>query len=141
MFTCAHRLFRKYDCIDIGDYTPHGEGISTKMRRAMNNRSLIGRFKHTLSWVASKSGKTFIEYDEKGTTRTSSRCQCIQTEGILPSVRQWQCLQCRTNHIRDENAAINGLRKVLRDSSKKNEDEKSSIVSGSDLAFIKKRWA
>jgi putative transposase len=26
MFTSAHRLFREYDCIGIGDYTPNGEG-------------------------------------------------------------------------------------------------------------------
>ena len=70
LFTTAHHLYHQYDCIGIGDYTPHGEGLNSSMRRAMNNRSLIGRFKKVLSWVAMKSGKTFIEYDEKGTTRT-----------------------------------------------------------------------
>src|SRR5262249_305754 len=48
MFTLAHRLCRQYDCIGIGDYAPTGEGINTSMRRAMNNRSLIGRFKEIL---------------------------------------------------------------------------------------------
>jgi putative transposase len=107
----------------------------------MNNRSLIGRFKNTLSWVARKSGKTFIEFNEKGTTRTCHHCLHIEEQGIAVALRQWQCVQCQTLHIRDENAAMNGLRKVLRDLSQKNEGLCPSIVSGSDLAFIKKRWA
>jgi len=141
MFTSAHRLFREYDCIGIGDYTPKGEGITKPMRRAMNNRSLIGRWKNTLSWVARKSGKTLIEFDERGTTRTCSHCLRIEGQGIHVSLRQWQCPQCRTVHIRDENSAINGLRKILRDLPEKNEGKHPSIVSGSDLAFVQKRWA
>lgn len=141
MYTSAHRLFRDYDCIGIGDYTPSGEGITKPMRRAMNNRSLIGRWKNTLSWVARKSGKTFLEFDEKGTTRTCSHCFHVEERGIHVSLREWQCPQCQTEHIRDENAAINGLRKILRDLSQKNEGEYPSIVSGSDLAFVKERWA
>ena len=50
MFTLSNSLCANYDCISIGDYTPHGEDISRKMRRAMNNRSIIGRFKKILSW-------------------------------------------------------------------------------------------
>jgi putative transposase len=141
MFTSAHRLYKDYDCLGIGDYTPNGEGATKPMRRAMNNRSVIGRWKKTLSWVARKSGKTFIEFDEKGTTRTCSHCLRVEESGIHVSLRQWQCPQCQTVHIRDENAAINGLGKILRDLSPKNEGEYPSIVSGSDLAFIQKRWA
>ena len=141
MFTSAHRLFKNYDCVGIGNYTPNGEGITTPMRRAMNNRSLIGRWKSTLSWVARKSGKTFIEFDEKGTTRTCHHCLHIVEQGIPVTLRQWQCSQCQTEHIRDENAAINGLKKVLRDLPQKNEGESPSIVSGSDLALVKERWA
>src|SRR4029077_18035853 len=70
MYTAAHALCRQYDCIGIGDYAPHGNGITTCMRRAMNNRSLIGQFKEVLHWVATKSGKTFVQYNEQGTTRT-----------------------------------------------------------------------
>ena len=138
MFTSAHRLFRDYDCVAIGDYTPSGEGINAPMRRAMNNRSLIGRWKNTLSWVARKSGKTFFEFEEKGTTRTCNHCLHVVEGGIAPSLRQWQC---QAVHIRDENAAFNGLRKVLRDLPTKIEGEIPSLVSGSDLAFVKERWA
>jgi putative transposase len=141
MFTIAHHLFRDYDCIGIGNYTPKGGGVSTTMRRAMNNRSLIGRWKNTLSWVARKSGKSFLEFDEKGTTRTCHHCQRVEAQGIDVTLRRWQCPQCLAMHIRDENAAINGLRKILRDLPQKSEGEYPSIVSGSDLAFVKERWA
>jgi putative transposase len=75
MFTLAHALCRKYDCIAIGDYAPKGNGITTTMRRAMNNRSLIGRFKEILLWTARKSGKHCLVFDEKGTTRTCHACR------------------------------------------------------------------
>lgn len=139
LYTTSHQLYREYDHIAIGDYTPDGSGETTSMRRAMNNRSLIGRFKATLHWVAQKSGKTFQEYDEKGTTRTCRHCQYVEGQGIPLAQRQWRCQQCEAIHIRDENAAINGLGKVLRDLPQKYET-KVSIVSGSDLV-VQQRWA
>jgi len=113
MYTVANQLIAAYDCVGIGDYVPHGNGVTTKMRRAMNNRSLIGRFKKVLSWVAKKSGKAMVIYDEKGTTRTCRTCLFQVEEGLHPSIRTWQCPDCKTVHLRDENASINGLKKTL----------------------------
>lgn len=140
LFTAAHSLYKRYDCIGIGNYTPHGNGITTKMRRAMNNRSLIGRFKETLSWVALKSGKTFLIYDEEGTTRTCHCCHYRIEGGLSPSIREWECPMCRAIHVRDENAAINGLERVLRGLLTKGETL-FSPVSGSDLVSVEERWA
>ncbi|MBA3954937.1 transposase [Candidatus Dependentiae bacterium] len=81
----------------------------------MNNRSLIGRFKEKLSWVALKSGKSYHEFAEKGTTRTCHACNFIVPNGLAPHVRQWTCPSCLAQHIRDENATYNGLRKTLQD--------------------------
>jgi putative transposase len=139
MYTLSKELCQRYDLIAIGDYTPDGSGENKKMRRAMNNRSLIGRFKETLSWSAKKTGKTFHEFDEKGTTRKCHHCHHVVSEGLSPSIRVWRCEGCQTEHLRDENAAMNGLHKVIRDFSKKIETQVSS-VSCSDPAFIKKRW-
>ena len=140
VYTLAHQLCKRYDCIGIGDYTPDGNGISIAMRRAMNNRSLIGRFKEALKWVALRSGKTSIEYDEKGTTRTCHCCEYVNAEGLCPSIRTWECPDCRTNHIRDENAAQNGLKQVLRDLIKKDETL-VSLVPSSGLVSVIERWA
>lgn len=140
LFTVAHALYAQYDCVGIGNYTPHGDGITTKMRRAMNNRSLIGRFKQVLFWVALKSGKVFLEYDEKGTTRTCHHCRYVVEGGIHPSIRHWRCPGCSSENDRDENAAINGLIKVLQDLLTKSETFVSQ-VSSSDLVQLVERWA
>jgi putative transposase len=140
MFTLAHALCRKYDCIAIGDYAPKGNGVTTPMRRAMNNRSLIGRFKEVLLWTARKSGKHCLVFDEKGTTRTCHACGYVHEDGLSPSIRQWPCPVCQTQHIRDENAAINGLRRVVRDLPQEY-GTNVPIVPCSGLVSVEERWA
>ena len=139
MYTVSGALCKQYDYIAIGDYAPHGNGSNRKMRRAMNNRSVIGKFKDTLAWTTFKSAKFFHEYDEKGTTRSCSKCPYVHVEGLHPSIRKWQCPCCQTMHIRDENAATNGLRKALRDLQQKTEVP-TSLVSCSDLSPVQERW-
>ena len=141
MYTSAHALFKRYDCVAVGDYAPQGAGINPAMRRAMNNRSLIGRWKEVLAWVGLKSGKIFMEFSERGTTRTCNFCNRVEEQGIPVEIRRWQCLQCQTLHIRDENAAINGLKKTLNGLMEKYEGLCSSVVSCSDLACVNRRWA
>jgi len=114
LFTVANRLCREYDLIAVGNYTPHGGGITTGMRRAMNNQSLIGRFKKTMEWVAERSGKQYMEYDERGTTRTCCECGSVVEGGISPEIREWVCSACNSAHIRDENSAQIGLRRVMK---------------------------
>jgi len=115
LYTVANRLYREYDAVFVGNYTPHGGGISTGMRRAMNNQSLIGRFKETLAWVAVRSGKVYGEWDEDGSTRTCHVCGDEVPGGIPPGVREWTCPGCGARHLRDENAAMNGLAQVLKE--------------------------
>lgn len=140
VYTLAHEICKNYDAIAIGDYTPKGEGTNSAMRRAMNNRSLIGRFKETLRWVAAKSGKLFIEYNEAGTTRTCNRCNYVHPEGLHPSIRTWNCPGCCHIHERDENSAINGLKKILRDLKEKGEASASQVPC-SGLFQVTERWA
>ncbi len=115
LYTIANRLCKEYDVIAIGDYTPHGGGITKKMRRAMNNQSVIGNFKKTVSWVAKRSGRFSREWNERGSTRTCHECGTVIKDGIAPDVREWACPKCHYFHIRDENAAKNGLKKVLNE--------------------------
>ena len=149
-YRTAHLLFKRYDLVTIGDYAPHGQGITTPMRRAMNNRSLIGRFKEVVSWVAIKSGKTYQEFPEKGTTRTCHACSFVVDGGIHPSIRTWSCPGCSAEHICDENAACNGLIKILPATSllrrvegnpQKLSRENSLPVPGSGRVLIEERWA
>lgn len=115
LYTVANRLYKDYDAVGIGDYVPHGGGITRQMRRSMNNQSLNRRFKHVLSWVALRSGKSYLEWEEGGSTRTCHDCGYVVEEGIPPGVREWNCPSpnCQRHHIRDENAARNGLTRTL----------------------------
>jgi len=96
------------------------------MRRAMNNESIIGGFKRIMSHVASKSGKHYREYDDNNTTRKCNVCNFLNTELTLDD-REWICPGCGTQHLRDENAAINGL--------------KDNFMSCSDPFVVKQRCA
>jgi putative transposase len=147
-YTLSNQLCKNYDLICIGDYTPHGGGITKKMRRAMNNRSVIGRFKQTLSWVAFKSGKSYQEYPEYGTTKTCHNCKTKVSDGLSPKIRYWQCAICNWQHIRDENAAINGLLKIytqlLDDTlldAKDHANSLASVPSSGPVIAVQKRWA
>jgi putative transposase len=132
LYTIANQLCKNYDVIGCGDYCPRGGGITTPMRRSMNNESLIGRFKEVLAWVATRSGKLYLEYEEKGTTRTCHLCNYVAKEGIPLDIREWICPKCTTFHIRDENAAQNGLSLVF--------DKLSLPRSGHVPVRIQERW-
>jgi putative transposase len=114
LYTVANRLYRDFDLVAIGDYTPHGGGISRKMRRVMNNHSLIGRFKDVLDWVSQRNGKHFEIWEESGTTRSCSNpsCNFVHKSSLDPQIREWDCPSCGVHHLRDENSAINGLHKI-----------------------------
>lgn len=116
LYTVANRLYHDYDAVGIGDYVPHGGGITPTMRRAMNNQSLNRRLKHVLAWVAQRSGKQYLEWEEVGSTRTCHDCGFVVEEGIPVEIREWDCPrpQCTSHHIRDENAARNGLTRTLK---------------------------
>ncbi len=116
LYTVANRLYHDYDAVGVGDYVPHGGGITKKMRRAMNNRSLNRRFKHVLAWVALRSGQQYVEWAEGGSTRTCHDCGYVVKDGIPVEVREWDCPNpdCTSHHIRDENAARNGLTRTLK---------------------------
>ncbi len=133
LYSISHCLCKNYDYIAIGDYTPNGSGKTKAMRRSMNNESLIGRFKLTMNWVARKSGKWFEEWCEKGSTRTCSECETVVVGGIAPNIREWDCCKCKRHHIRDENAAINGLAQILK---------KNTFPGSGHLPLeIMERWA
>jgi putative transposase len=116
LYTVANRLYHDYDAVGVGDYVPHSGGITRKMRRAMNNRSLNRRFKQVLAWVALRSGKQYLVWEEGGSTRTCHDCGYVVEGGIPVSVREWDCPgpDCTSHHIRDENAARNGLTRTLK---------------------------
>ena len=112
-YTVANGLYHDYDVVSLGNYAPHGGGRSKGERRSVNNRSLVGPLRRTLSWVALRSGKQFCAWDERGSTRTCFSCGHKVDGGIPPSIRAWTCPLCGTPNHRDANAARHGLVRSL----------------------------
>jgi putative transposase len=113
LYAFSNELIKEYDLIAVGNYTPHGGGISTGMRRSMNNQSQIGKFKQTLKWVCQREGKLYFEWDERNSTKTCNHCGTPTQLTQDPSVRAWKCSVCHRDHIRDENAALNGFKPTI----------------------------
>ena len=113
LYAVSNKLFKTYDHVGIGDYTPRGGGINKGMRRSMNNQSLIGRFKEILSWVACRGGKSYGEWSERGSTVTCFDCG-RQNTSLTPNDREWDCDVCGTHHYRDENSGRHGVSRVSK---------------------------
>ena len=117
LVSTAHRLFDLYDGVGIGDWSPmngdHGRG--RKANRTLRGRRHLGAFRRVLLWVAEKRGRVARVLDERGTTRTCHGCGHVVDGGLPPDVRAWTCAACGADHHRDENAAQNGLDRLLAD--------------------------
>jgi transposase len=73
------------------------------------------QLRQMLSYKCIASGRTYVEVDSKGSTKTCSNClaRTGPTGKAGLSVRQWECTECGILHDRDQNAAINTLLVVL----------------------------
>ena len=115
MYALAHRLAAAYDAVGIGNWVPdsadHQRG--SRFNRIFINMNLLGQFKTILKNVFEKSGRAAYVIDEKGTTRTCNKCGKVVSGGIPPGVKRWTCAGCGMVHIRDENAALNGLSRLV----------------------------
>jgi putative transposase len=108
-YEVGNRLFAEHDLVSMGNYSPRGGGRSTGERRSMNNQSLVGSMRRTLAWLAERSGKQFISWDERNSTKTCHSCNSQMPDSISPKIRVWTCPVCQTVNHRDANAAQNGL--------------------------------
>lgn len=110
--TCSRN---RYDAVGMGNWAPSNgdSGMGKKANRTLRSRRWVGQFRTTLKWVGQKRRKLFFVLDERGTTRTCSKCSYVHQDGIPPDVRQWDCPECGVIHDRDKNAAQNGLKNLL----------------------------
>lgn len=104
------KLVNKFGTIFVGDVS------SSKLAKTKMAKSVLdagwGTFKSMLAYKAITLGVDFKVIDERYSSVTCS--DCFERSG--PSglsalgVREWQCIECKTIHDRDTNAAINILR-------------------------------
>lgn len=106
MYSIAHELYRRYDLVLIGDYTPtNGTAPFKNMKRSMLNQEKIGEFRDILEWVAVKKEKYYKMVNERNTTKEC--CVCGHKEKKPPDVRKFTCVSCGTTILRDSNASVN----------------------------------
>jgi putative transposase len=102
----ANYLFKNYDLVIIGDYTPD---INTAkydtMHRSMLNQEMIGQFRRVLQHQAAKSGKSLKINSERHTT--SDCCFCGDRVYKDPSIREFACPKCGHKFQRDLNSSVN----------------------------------
>lgn len=111
LYTIAHELYRRYDLVIIGDYTPtNGTASFKNMKRSMLNQEQIGEFRKTLKWVAAKLGKYYLMANEHNTTKEC--CVCGHMKKKEPDIRSFVCVSCSTELLRDTNSSVNIARKV-----------------------------
>ena len=111
LYSISHELYKKYDLVIIGDYTPtNGTAPFKNMKRSMLNQEQIGSFRKTLKWVAEKEGKYYLMVNEKNTTKDC--CVCGHQEKKSPEIREFTCKNCNTTIMRDSNSAINIAKKA-----------------------------
>ena len=111
----------KASTIIVGDLSPkqitcNKNGKRNKYQKSVNrgvhNTGHLGRFIELLTYKAKKLGKRVTVIDERNTSRTCSICGYIK-EQLLLSERIYHCEICGIVCDRDQNAAINIMKRFL----------------------------
>ena len=107
------KLVKKCSLIVVGD-VPCKLMNRSKTLSGISLDSGIGIFKSMLKFKAVRAASTYLEFSERNSTRTCSKCRTMRPR-IELGVRCWTCGKCGSVHDRDTNAAINILQ-AYRDS-------------------------
>lgn len=109
----SHRIVQEFDYIAVGNVNAAGLA-KTSMAKSVLDAGWSS-FRYMLAYKAIRHGAWYEEVDERFTTQTCSNC------GVLPDsrpkgiaglgIREWQCSECGCMHDRDQNAALNILRR------------------------------
>jgi putative transposase len=89
-----------------------GKKYQKSLNRGAHNTGHLGRFIELLTYKAKKLGKRVIVIDERNTTQTCAVCG-QKKEQIPLSERVYHCEVCGIVRDRDQNAAINIMKRFL----------------------------
>ena len=105
------RLVAEFDYIAVGNVNASSLA-KTNMAKSVLDAGWSS-FRHQLAYKAVKHGAWYEEVNERFTTQTCSDCGAISgpkgLEGLV--IREWKCSDCGCLHDRDQNAALNILRR------------------------------
>lgn len=107
------RIVRDFDYIVVGNVNAAGLA-KTKMAKSVLDAGW-STFRNQLAYKAVRHGAWFEEVNESFTTQTCSNCGALpdsRPKGIAGlGIREWTCSACGVVHDRDQNAALNILRR------------------------------
>ncbi len=105
------RLVREFDYIAVGNVNASGLAKTTMAKSVLD--AGWSSFRNQLAYKAVKHGAWYEEVNERFTTQTCSDCGPVSgpkgLEGLV--IREWKCSDCGCVHDRDQNAALNILRR------------------------------
>ena len=104
----------------IGDWAKQSTLADTKndfanktINRAVQNNLPLGKLIDYLTYKAKMRGKVVKKFDERGTTRTCTKCNKQHPKGVGTTVRTFQCLDtvhCNFRFSRDHHSCLNFIK-------------------------------
>ena len=85
--------------------------MNRKINRAVQNNNPLQKLIDILKYKAHRLGQTVIKVDERGTTKTCSKCAHKIKEGLSPSIRNFKCPKCTFEFPRDHHSCLNLIKR------------------------------
>lgn len=107
------RIVAEFDLVAVGNVNASSLA-KTSMAKSVLDAGWSS-FRAMLAYKAIRHGATYLEVDEKLTTQTCSRCECVGGPRGHAGLkkRHWCCPECGAFHDRDVNSARNILKRGL----------------------------
>ena len=101
-------MVKRFDVICVEDLNLRGMVKNHNLARSLSDAS-IGTAIRMIEEKAERYGKEVVKIDRwYPSSKTCSVCGRV-VDKLPLSIREWDCVECKTHHDRDENAAINIL--------------------------------
>ena len=85
--------------------------VNRSINRAVQNNNPLMKLIEILKYKSKLRGQTVQKFNERGTTRTCSRCNYVKSEGLSPSKRKFNCESCGFSYSRDHQSCLNFIKR------------------------------
>jgi putative transposase len=123
LHTLANKILRDHKDVKsfkIGDWTSQktvskeeNKFLNKRINRAVQNNNPLEILIGYLSYKAKMKGQVVERFNERGTTRTCSKCDKKHEDGLNPSIRVFKCIddKCGFKYSRDHQSCLNFYKK------------------------------
>ena len=90
------------------------EFANKRINRSVQNNNPLQKLIDYLSYKAKAIGKIVEKFDERGTTRTCSKCRKQHPKGVPVTQRTFKCIDtkdCGFQYLRDHQSCLNFVQK------------------------------